>query len=247
MTEQAGLRFVLVHGAMHDGSCWQQVMAHLNRLGHACYAPTMAGHGEQAGEYISKEDCVQSLVEYIEQHDIHDFVIVGHSFAGIILPDVSVRLADRIRCVVFQNAMIMQHGECIYDVLPPVHQRMFDAVIRKAGEHGRWLLPFNLFRECFINTADLATAKMVYAKLRAVCIKPQLEEIAMREFLRLTIPRSFINFTDDKALPPGAYGWYPRMAQRLGVYRLVQRPGDHEACYTCPEILAEALVEAARP
>lgn len=247
MTEKTCLRFVLVHGAMHDGSCWDLVIKELNRLGHECWAPTMAGHGEQAGEYFTQADCVKSLVDYIEEHNINDFVLAGHSFAGIIMPDVVVRLSDRIQRVVFQNAMIMNHGERIYDILPPIHQHMFDAFIKKEGEEGMWMLPFEVFRECFINSADLVTAQSVYAKLRAVCVKPQLEKIAMEDFLRLNIPKSFINFTEDTALPHGEYAWYPRMAQRLGLYRLVQRPGDHEACYTCPEVLADALVEAGRP
>jgi len=59
------LTFVLVHGSMHDGSCWDQVIAELNRQGHVAYAPTMAGHGEDAGNFFTQADCVESVVDYI--------------------------------------------------------------------------------------------------------------------------------------------------------------------------------------
>ncbi|MGI9228604.1 MAG: alpha/beta fold hydrolase [Gammaproteobacteria bacterium] len=241
------LRFVLVHGSMHDGSCWEQTIEVLTRQGHECWAPTLAGHGEQAGQSFTREDCVCSVVDYVEEHDIRDFILVGHSFAGIVLPDVTVKLVERIQRVVFQNAMIMNDGESLYDVIPPIHQQMFDTFIKKSGKKGIWMIPFEVFRDCFINTADRRTAEAVYAALRGVCVQAQLEPVPMQAFHKLDVPKSYINFTEDIALPHGEYGWYPRMAQRLGLCRVVQRPGDHEACYTCPEVLADALIEAGRP
>ena len=241
------LTFVLVHGSMHDGSCWEQVIAELNRHGHVAYAPTMAGHGEEGGNFFTHADCVKSVVDYILERDIHDFVLAGHSFAGIVIPNVAEQLPNRINRVVFQNAMVMEDGECIYDVIPPVHQQMFDAIVKKDGERASWLLPFEVFRERFINDADLETARQVYARLSPVCAYSQKEKIPMRGFQRLQVPRSYINFTDDIVLPHGDYAWYPRMAARLGLCRVVQKPGSHEVCYTNPALLAEALIEAGRP
>jgi hypothetical protein len=36
------------------------------------------------------------------------------------------------------------------------------------------------------------------------------------------------------------------MSNRLGLYRLVQMPGSHEALFTNPRLLAEKIVEAGR-
>lgn len=241
------LTFVLVHGSMHDGSCWDGVITELNRLGHVAYAPTLAGHGEEAGNFFTRADCVKSVVDYILEKDIRDFILAGHSFAGIVIPGVAEQIPDRINRVVFQNAMVLEDGESIYDVIPPVHQQMFDAVIKRDGERANWILPFDVFRERFINDADLETAEQVYAQLRAICAYSQQEKIPMRGFHRLQVPTSYINFTDDIVLPHGEYAWYPRMADRLGLCRVVQKPGSHEVCYTNPELLAEALIEAGRP
>ncbi len=241
------MRFVLVHGAMHNRSCWDGVIAKLKQQGHEAHAPTLAGHGEDAGRYFTQSDCVRSVVDYIRQQALNDFVLAGHSFAGIVIPDVAVELSERIHRLVFQNAMVMKDGERIYDLLPPIQQRMFDTILKREGDRANWLTPFNMFRERFINDADLKTARAVYSTLRAVCIKPQLEEINMAGFEKLNIPMSYINFTDDHALPQGAYGWYPRMADRLGACRVIHKPGSHEVCYTNPDVLARALIEAGRP
>ena len=243
----APLTFVLVHGYMHDGSCWQQAITELEQQGHRAYAPTMAGHGEQAGSFFTRDDCVKSVVDYIREKDISDFVLVGHSYAGIVIPGVAEQLPERINRLVFQNAMVLEDGESIYDIIPPIHQQMFDIVMAKEGERANWILPFDVFRERFINDVDLDTAKQVYARLRPVCVYTQKEKISMREFEKLSIPRTYINFTDDIVLPHGDYGWYPRMADRLGLCRVVQKPGSHEVCYSNPTMLAEALLEAGRP
>ena len=161
---------------MHDGSCWDQVIEEFNRQGHVAYAPTMAGHGEDAGNFFKQADCVKSVVDYILERDIRDFILAGHSFAGIVIPNVAEQLSDRINRVVFQNAMVMEDGECIYDVIPPGYQQMFDALIKKDGENANWLLSFELFRERFINDADLETAKEVFARLRPVCVYSQKEK-----------------------------------------------------------------------
>jgi hypothetical protein len=66
---------------------------------------------------------------------------------------------------------------------------------------------------------------------------------AVRPAHELAVPTGYVLNTEDIALPPGEYGWAPRFPQRLGVTP-VPAPGSHEACFTCPGELAEALLEA---
>ncbi|HET6550991.1 MAG TPA: alpha/beta hydrolase, partial [Solirubrobacter sp.] len=62
-----------------------------------------------------------------------------------------------------------------------------------------------------------------------------LAEVDLGAFYASQIPRSYLNCTEDIALPPGEWGWHPRMSNRLGLYRLVQMPGSHEALFTNPQ------------
>jgi hypothetical protein len=68
----------------------------------------------------------------------------------------------------------------------------------------------------------------------------------LTRFYKLQIPKSYLNCTEDNALPQGEWGWHPRMSSRLGLYRLVQMPGSHEVIFTNPKRLADKLVEAGR-
>jgi len=72
------------------------------------------------------------------------------------------------------------------------------------------------------------------------------DKLELKIFPTLELPRSFVNCTDDIALPPGELGWFPRFYLRLGLCRLVQLPGGHETMFTNPALLARKLVEAGR-
>jgi pimeloyl-ACP methyl ester carboxylesterase len=75
--------FVLIHGSWHGGWAWQAVIRHLEARGHQAYAPTLAGHGPAAKRVgITHRDCVDSVVSYIRKQDLHDVILVGHSFGG---------------------------------------------------------------------------------------------------------------------------------------------------------------------
>ena len=77
-------------------------------------------------------------------------------------------------------------------------------------------LPFPIWREAFINDADLELAQAAYARLSPEPYQPSCDKLDMKPFHALDIPKSFLNCTEDIALPPGEWSWHPRMSSRLG-------------------------------
>jgi hypothetical protein len=67
------------------------------------------------------------------------------------------------------------------------------------------------------------------------------DTVAPLDLDTLGLPVSYLLGEDDVALPPGEFGW-TRFADRLGVAP-VPAPGSHEACFTRPAELAEALLK----
>ena len=129
--------------------------------------------------------------------------------------------------------------------MPPHYRALFDS-IAAATPDGSVMMPFPIWREAFVNDADLATAERTYGLLSSEPYQPFCDKLDLKKFYSLQTPRSYINCTEDTALPPGEWGWHPRMSSRLGLYRLVQMPGSHEAMLTSPERLAQAIIEAGR-
>lgn len=237
--------FVLVHGSWHDGSAWAQVVEHLEKLGHTAHAPTVAGHGKGVPKNVNHAQCTQSIVDYVVERDLEDFILVGHSYGGTIISKVAEAVPARIRRLVFWNAFVCASGNSLNDETPPHYRALFAGMVETSPDR-TVMLPYPIWREAFINDADEETARAAYEKLSPEPYQPFVDELDLTKFYGLEIPRSYLNCTEDIALPPGEWGWHPRMSSRLGLYRLVQMPGSHEALFTNPALLAEKLVEAGR-
>ena len=238
--------FVLVHGSWHNGSAWQAVVDHLGAKGHDCFAPTIAGHGKSVDKNVNHAQCTQSIVDYIVDKDLTDIVLLGHSFAGTIIAKVAEAISDRIRRLIFFNAFVLNDGESLRDNTPPNSHALFDKLVRESDDH-TVMLPFEIWREAFINDADLELAKSTYAQLSPEPYQPLIDKLDLNQFYSLPIPKSYLYCTEDNVLPQGEqWGWHPRMSNRLGLFRLVQMSGSHEVMFSNPVGLAEKMIVAGR-
>ena len=237
--------FVLVHGAWHDGSGWDATSRHLEAKGHRVFAPTLAGHGKGANKRVDHADCVKSVVDFIAGHSLTDVVLVGHSFGGTVIAKAAETIPERIRRLVFFCAFVLRDGKSLLDEVPPETAAGFDELAKQTVDNSV-MLPFPVWREAFINDADLDTARRIYDQLSPSPMQPFKDRLDLKKFYSLQTPRSYLYCTEDIALPPGEWGWHPRMSGRLSLHRLVQMPGSHEVMYTNPTGLAEKLVEAGR-
>ena len=105
--------FVLVHGGSLGAWSWAAVIAQLQRLGHRAMAVDLAGRGESPYDLakVTLAVHIDTVSRYIEERDLRDVVMVGHSMAGIIMPSVAVRMPDRIKRLIFVSALVMRDGE----------------------------------------------------------------------------------------------------------------------------------------
>lgn len=239
------MRIVLVHGSWHTGAEWAPVATALRAAGHEVHTPTVAGHGHGVDKRVSHAQCTQSIVDYLQQHALTDVVLLGHSYGGTIICKVVEAVPERIARLVFWNAFVPRDGESLLDNVPPHYRSLFES-LSESSPDGSVTMPFPIWREAFVNDADLDEALRTYALLSSEPFQPMADKLDLKKFYSLQTPRSYINATEDIALPPGEWGWHPRMSSRLGLYRLVQLPGSHEVMFTAPERLARAIVEAGR-
>lgn len=84
--------------------------------------PTLTGLGERK-HLLSREATldiwVEDLVNVIEAEELRDVVLVGHSFGGIPITGVADRIPERIRRLVYLDAIVPQAGQSVMDTTPP--------------------------------------------------------------------------------------------------------------------------------
>src|SRR5262245_24894308 len=235
-------RFVLIHGSWHGGWAWEAVTRHLEDRGHQADAPTLAGHGPGAQRVgITHRNCVDSIVSYITQHDLHDVILVGHSFGGSVISRVVEYLPTRIKRLIFLNAFVLADGQSVYDNLPRNLMEMLDHLAQTSSDNTS-LLPWEIWRDNFIQDAPEDVARDLWGRLSPEPNQPNVERLDLKAFYALDIPKSVIHCRHDLTLPPGSF--HPRMSSRLGTFTLIEMDGSHEVLFTRPAELADRLIQA---
>jgi len=106
--------FVLVHGAWHGGWCWQRVTASLQQQGHRVHAVTLTGLGERAhllSPSITLDTHIDDVLNLIEAEELKGVVLAVHSYAGMIGTAVADRLGQRLKHLVYVDAVVPKPGE----------------------------------------------------------------------------------------------------------------------------------------
>jgi pimeloyl-ACP methyl ester carboxylesterase len=237
--------YVLIHGAWHTGKELEPTAAAIKTAGHNVFTPTMRGNGPGDPKTIGLAEAIQSIVDYLTGRDLKDVILVGHSYGGMIVTAVASQMPWRIRRLVYWNAFVPNHGESVYDMLTPEIIQLFDSIAAELAD-GSLVLPFQVWREAFINDADFDTAERAYEVLRPQPLKTLTDKIALEiNPAGMRIPKSYVNCTEDISLPHHC-PWHPRLSQKLGLFRLVQVSGSHELCFSNPARLASAIMDAGR-
>lgn len=86
---------VLVHGSWHGAWCWRRVLPLLRAAGAEAHAVTLTGVGERAhlmSPAIGLPTHVQDVIGLIEAEELQRVVLVGHSYAGMVITGVADRL-----------------------------------------------------------------------------------------------------------------------------------------------------------
>ena len=234
--------FVLIHGSWHGGWAWQAVVRNLAERGYDAHAPTLPGHGPGAMRAgITHQDCVDAVVTHIQQHELKDVILVGHSFGGSVIQKVAEQVPTAIARTVFLDALILEDTTSVFDNLPRDYVGLFNA-LAEASSDNTMLIPWEIWRDNFIQDAAEPLARSLWEQLSPEPNQVNLDKLDLKRFYSLSIPRSFIYCRQDKALPPGYF--HPRMSSRLGEFKLLEMDGSHEVMFTRHRELTDKLIEA---
>jgi pimeloyl-ACP methyl ester carboxylesterase len=135
---------VLVPGACLGGWVWRGVANGLRAAGHQVYPMTLTGLGERAhlaDPGIDIETHVQDILGTLDYEDLHDAVLVGHSYAGPVVTAVAHRCPGRLRSVVYLDTGQLPDGMSIAEVQPPDLRDRQRAEAERGGDGWLWPVP----------------------------------------------------------------------------------------------------------
>jgi pimeloyl-ACP methyl ester carboxylesterase len=223
---------VLVHGAWADGSCWQNVILPLERLGvNVVCAPI---------PLTSLSDDIAALSRTLERTS-GPVVLAGHAYAGaVIAGPVIVGSGDaRIKALVYVAAVAPAQGETVATVFyhEPPHPL---APQLTPDAHGFIWMSQEGFANAVAHNASADQKSVMFAVQRPIHVNC-IQEVAPAPTWK-TKPTWYLLAEDDRMIQPATQRF---MAERMNA-KIRPYAVDHTPMYTQPNVVVDVIAEALR-
>ena len=233
--------FVIVHGAWSGAHAWRWVRPILRGAGHEVMTPSLTGLGERAHlatPATNLDTHVTDVAAVLHYEDLHDVVLVGHSYGGMVITGVADRAPERIRHLVYLDADVPREGESDLDLVPAEERAGYEESARTRGDGWRVPPPFpDPLPPGLPPEVMWTVARMVPHPLASLTQPLHLEDEPP------DLPRTFVLCTEGKegeAEPP-----YVARVRTDPAWRLVELAATHTAHVTAPEKVSRALQDVA--
>jgi len=134
--------YVLVPGFWLGAWAWRPVAEALRERGHTVYPVSLTGMAERADEArpeTTLETHIDDVVRLLTSEDLHDVVLVGHSYGGLVVTAAADRLSGRISQLVYVDTGPLPDGMSQNDFNPPEQQAANADLVAHSGDG--WKLP----------------------------------------------------------------------------------------------------------
>ncbi len=229
--------FVLVHGAWHGGWCWKKVRPLLQAAGHVVHTPTLTGLGERA--HLSRPEIdldthIQDVIKAIEYEDLREVILVGHSYAGMVIAGVAAKAPERLAQVVYLDAFLPEDGRSLNDY--SIGAAGYEENVRKNGDGWRLPLAGTLTLQ-MLGITDPADVAWMAPRMVDQPYKTFTQPVHIPSGIASNLRHVYLLSSDRKH-----YIEASRRAQAKG-FRLLHVPGaGHDVMVTRPKEMVEALL-----
>ncbi len=137
--------FVLVPGACHGGWWFEPLARELRKQDHEAFSVTLAGVGERRHDVSGRVNLsthITDVVALIEANELCPAVLVGHSYAGMVISGVADQVPARVAALVYVDAFVPSDGDSAYSLTSDDERRWF---IEGASEDGLSVTPRPFF------------------------------------------------------------------------------------------------------
>lgn len=244
---------VLVHGAWHGGWCWQPVESRLRSAGWQVCSPTLTGLGARAHLRLPPPTLsthIEDVTRLIEWRELNDVVLVGHSYAGMIITAVADRLPDRIRHVIYLDAALPDDRQNMITQNPAISGAAEASIVEQLKSltaDGIWMRPFPA-TTFGIPAEQTELLAWVNRRLTDHPLPTWTEPVRLLNGGSAELPRTYLHCTNP-VLPRASFAAHAERIQGglvgLG-WRYQELATGHDAMLTAPDQVAREIIQSYR-
>ncbi len=234
--------YLLIHGAYHGAWCWEEVKEVLEDKENVVYTIDLPGHGKDKTDRskINVSLYVTAVKKFIEENNINNVTLVGHSFAGVVITKLIEVLPNRIKDIVLISAVVLDNGEAFFDYFP---QEIKEKYLKQANESEDNSITPNsasLRARLFNDLVDDNKFENIFNKLTPQPILPYTEKIYLKDFKETSIPIYYIFCKNDISLSPESF---KKILSKLPPkFKKIEIQSDHEVMFSHPKELVEVMI-----
>ena len=224
--------FLVAHGAWSAGWAWKKMRPLMRAAGHELWTPTYTGLGERAHLARPEVDLdmhIQDVVAVLENEELNDVYLIGHSYGGMVATGVADRARLRIKHLIYLDAFAPKDGQAVFDL------QQAEALARMRGGAANgdgWRIPTGPM------PPDTAPEDVAWASPRR---KPQpikTFDTKLKLAAEPSAPRTYIYA--KRARPDDGFRQFLERAKREG-WRTYEIDASHNPHITAPEMLMTIL------
>ncbi len=235
--------FVLVHGALHGGWCWQKLVPLLEADGHRAIAPDLPGMGADRTPLSAVTMGMwAACIAQRSREAGEPVILVGHSRGGAVISAAAELDPAAMLGLVYLAALLLPAGKRPFDAA--VAEGARSAVESRTATSDEISLRVEpaAARALFYNRASPEEAAWASAQLCAEPIAPNIVPLTVSHERWGRLPRAYIECLDDRTLP---IGLQRAMQAVLPCDPVVTMDSDHSPFLSAPRILAAHLADIA--
>jgi len=235
--------FVLVHGGLHGGWCWERVVPLLRAAGHSVEAIDLPGaRREVAGVEVRFADYVAATVAAAERAG-EPAILVGHSLGGRSISAAAEVRPELVKALIYVTAVLPSPDRLV--PLTVADDNIIANAFYPVDAGASVMLDEAAARAGFYSDCSDADARAAFVRLAPQPVAAMTEPVRVTDSRWGRVQRYYVFTLEDRTIPLAAQREMERHAPCAQTFEL---PSGHSPFYTHPAELAEILCAiAARP
>ena len=204
-------------------------------LCHQVFTPTQTGCGERShllSRDITLDTFVDDIANVIQWEDLQDVVLVGHSFGGNSISGVADRMPERIRHLIYLDAVMLEGGHTMFGQIPSEV-----AASRLKASEASGGLSIAPPEAAFFGIVDEAQVKFVQARLTPQPLGVYTSPLNLAHAVGNGLSAIYVHCTDPAfAMLQSSRDWVKAHGMKSA-----EIATGHDAMVTAPGLLTDLL------
>jgi pimeloyl-ACP methyl ester carboxylesterase len=233
---------ILVHGAFANGQVWGYVAGKLQAAGHPVVTIDLPGRlgapmsADQVSLDLYRDTVVQALKQVSDRA-----ILVGHSFAGIVIAAAAEQAPEKIKTLVFVAAYLPQDGDSLLSLAQQDHAAKIGPHLTIDKERGIALVEYDARAELFANDGPAPLKAKLPDLILDEPATPLVTAVHVTDERFGRVDKIYIHTGVDQVISPA---FQAQMVGRTPVRKTVSLQTGHLPFLTDVEGTAQAIANA---